>query len=110
MSTSAWSARSNLPVRRLATLRSSGVTGPDRSRFSRVQVLEATAAAVLAAAILGTASGVGWLAVSLPSRLQNLETRINSVLSNQQRFEDRFQDLETEVKSQDRRIIRLELR
>jgi hypothetical protein len=107
MSPSAWSVRSD---RQTVPTGAIGVTGPERNRFSRVQVFEATAAAVMAAAILGTASGVGWLAVSLPNRLTNLETRINSVLSNQQRFEDRFDGLETEVKNQDRRIIRLELR
>jgi len=110
MSASSLSPRSKQLLGRLDPSQHVRVTGPERSRFSRVQVLEATAAAVLAAAILGTASGVGWLAIALPNRLANLETRINSVLYNQQRFESRFQNLETEVQDHDRRIIRLELR
>jgi hypothetical protein len=82
---------------------------PDRRKFSRVQVLEATAASLMAAAILATAGGMGWLVVSLPNRLQQLETQITQILSNQTQFGLRFQELEKQVTELDRRTIRLEL-
>ena len=84
-------------------------SGPERRRFSRVQVLEATAAAVLAAAIIGTAGGVGWLIVQLPNRLRQLEDSVTRVLQNQDMFSDKFIDLEKQVQDHDRRIIKLEL-
>ena len=84
-------------------------TNPHR-RFSRVQVLEATAGTVLAAAVLGTAGGMGWLMISLPNRLQQLESQITQILSNQTQFGLRFQDLEKQVTDLDRRTIRLELK
>ncbi len=82
---------------------------PERRRFSRVQVLEATAASLMAAAILATAGGMGWLVVSLPNRLQQLETQITQILANQNQFGLRFEKLEQEVQELDRRTIRLEL-
>ena len=78
-------------------------------RFSRIQVLEATAASLMAAAILATAGGMGWLVVSLPNRLQSLETQITQILKNQDQFGERFQELEKTVNDHDRRIIRIEL-
>jgi hypothetical protein len=48
--------------------------------MSRVQVLEATAAAVLASAIASTTGGVAWLVVQLPSRLQQMESSIERIL------------------------------
>lgn len=86
-----------------------GYSGPERRRFSKVQVLEATAAAVLAAAIIGTAGGVGWLIVQLPNRLRQLEDSVTRVLQNQDMFSDKFIDLEKQVQDHDRRIIKLEL-
>jgi septal ring factor EnvC (AmiA/AmiB activator) len=74
-----------------------------------VQVLEATAASLMAAAILATAGGMGWLVVSLPNRLQQLETQITQILRNQDQFGERFQELEKTVNDHDRRIIRMEL-
>ncbi len=82
---------------------------PERRRFSRVQVLEATAASLMAAAILATAGGMGWLVVSLPNRLQQMETQILQILRNQDQFGLRFQELEKQVTDLDRRTIRLEL-
>ncbi len=72
-------------------------------------MLEATAASLMAAAILATAGGMGWLVVSLPNRLQQLETQITQILSNQTQFGLRFEKLEKEVQELDRRTIRLEL-
>ncbi len=72
-------------------------------------MLEATAASLMAAAILATAGGMGWLVVSLPNRLQQLETQITQILSNQTQFGLRFEKLEQEVQELDRRTIRLEL-
>jgi hypothetical protein len=63
----------------------------------------------MAAAILATAGGMGWLVVSLPNRLQQLETQITQILSNQTQFGLRFEKLEQEVQELDRRTIRLEL-
>jgi phage shock protein A len=83
-------------------------SGPRRP-FSKVQVLEATAASLMAAAILATAAGMGWLVVSLPNRLQQLETQITQILRNQDQFGRRFEQLEQKVTDLDRRTIRLEL-
>jgi hypothetical protein len=71
--------------------------------------MEATAAAVLAAAIIGTTGGVGWLVVQLPNRLQQLENRMNQIVENQELFNQKFTNLEKTVSEHDRRIIRLEL-
>jgi len=78
-------------------------------RFSRVQVLEATAGTVLAAAVIGTASGMAWLLIQLPNRLQQLETQMTQILTNQNTFSLRFLELEKKVTDLDRRTIRLEL-
>ena len=78
-------------------------------RFSRVQVLEATAGTVLAAAVIGTAGGMAWLLIQLPNRLQQLETQMTQILANQNAFSLRFQELEKKVTDLDRRTIRLEL-
>lgn len=92
------------------------MTGPasdppqERRRFSRVQVLEATAATVFAAAILGTAAGVGWLVIALPNELSQLKLQIKQVVANQDSFGQRFVELEKQVVDHDRRIIRLELK
>jgi hypothetical protein len=72
--------------------------------------MEATAASVLSAAVIGTAAGVGWLVIQLPTRLQQLEARIVQIVENQELFNSKFIDLEKQVQEHDRRIIRLELR
>lgn len=82
----------------------------ERRKFSRVQVMEATAASVLAAAVIGTAAGVGWLIVQLPNRLQQLETNITRILENQDLFNAKVVELEKKVEDIDRRLIRQELR
>jgi hypothetical protein len=82
----------------------------ERRKFSRVQVMEATAAAVLSAAIIGTAGGVGWLIIQLPNRLQQLEQNISRILVNQDLFGKQFSELEKQVEDHDRRIIKLELK
>jgi len=82
---------------------------PDRPKFSKVQVFEATAASLMAAAILATAGGMGWLVVSLPNRLQQMETQILQILRNQDQLGVKFQELEKQVTDLDRRTIRLEL-
>jgi hypothetical protein len=82
----------------------------ERRKFSRIQVMEATAASVLSAAVIGTAAGVGWLVIQLPTRLQQLEARIVQIVENQELFNSKFIDLEKQVQEHDRRIIRLELR
>jgi septal ring factor EnvC (AmiA/AmiB activator) len=82
---------------------------PEHRKMSRVQVLEATAAAVLASAIASTTGGVAWLVVQLPSRLQQMESSIERILNNQEKFENKFSGLEEKVQDHDRRIIRLEL-
>lgn len=72
--------------------------------------MEATAAAVLSAAIIGTAGGVGWLIIQLPNRLQQLEQNISRILVNQDLFGKQFSELEKQVEDHDRRIIKLELK
>jgi septal ring factor EnvC (AmiA/AmiB activator) len=74
-----------------------------------VQVIEATAAAVLSAAILATSGGVVWLVIKLPDRLQEMEAQIAQILQNQGQFGERFREIEKEINNQDKRIIRLEL-
>lgn len=83
---------------------------PERRRFSRIQVLEATAATIFAAAILGTAGGMGWLIISLPNKLQQLESQVNRIVQNQDIFGGKFDELQKQVIDHDRRIIRLEVR
>jgi hypothetical protein len=83
---------------------------PSKPRFSRVQVVEATAAAVLASAIASTTGGVAWLVVQLPNRLQQMESSIDRILNNQERFELKFSGVEEKLQDHDRRIIKLELR
>jgi septal ring factor EnvC (AmiA/AmiB activator) len=83
---------------------------PSKPRFSRVQVVEATAAAVLASAIASTTGGVAWLVVQLPNRLQQMESSIERILNNQERFETKFSGVEEKLQDHDRRIIKLELR
>ena len=63
----------------------------------------------MAAAILATAGGMGWLVVSLPNRLQQMETQITQMLRNQDLFGAQFQELQKQVNDLDRRTIRLEL-
>lgn len=72
--------------------------------------MEATAAAVLAAAIIGTAGGMSWLVVQLPNRLQQLESTMARILQNQDVFSEKFLDLEKQVQDHDRRLIKLELK
>lgn len=79
-------------------------------RFSKVQVLEATAAAVLAAAILGTATGMTWLVILLPNELQKMKEQINLIIQNQAAFGQQFNELREQVNEHDRRLIKLELR
>jgi hypothetical protein len=71
--------------------------------------MEGTAAAVLAAAIIGTAGGMGWLVIQLPSRLQQLEGQITRILQNQDVFTKDVLDLKDQVQDLDRRVIKLEL-
>lgn len=85
-------------------------SGEDDRRFSRIQVLEATAAVVLAAAIISTTGGVGWLMIQLPNRLKQLEDSITRILANQDALSDKFANIEEQVRDHDRRIIKLELR
>lgn len=72
--------------------------------------MEATAAAVLAAAIIGTAGGMSWLVVQLPNRLRQLESTMARILQNQDVFSEKFLDLEKQVQEHDRRLIKLELK
>lgn len=71
--------------------------------------MEATAASLLSASVLGTTAGVGWLVIQLPTRLQQLENRITQIVENQELFNSKFMDLEKRVQEHDRRIIRLEV-
>lgn len=82
---------------------------PDRRRVNQAHILEATAAAVLAAAVLSTAAGVGWLVTSLPSQLQQLREQITQIVKNQEAFSEQFNQLQERVLDHDRRIIRLEV-
>ena len=82
---------------------------PSKPRFSRIQVIEATAGAVFASAIASTAGGVGWLVVQLPNRLSQMEQSIQRILTNQDQFRTEFNGLQEKVQVLDRRVIKLEL-
>lgn len=90
--------------------RSTSTQRPDRRRPNLAHILEATAAAVLAAAVLGTASGMGWLVISLPTQLQAMKEQIGQIVKNQETFGRRFDGLEERVMDHDRRLIKLEVR
>ena len=70
---------------------------PERRRVNQAHILETTAAAVLAAAVLGTASGMGWLVIALPARLQMMQEQIGQIVRNQETFGRRFDGLEERV-------------
>jgi len=72
-------------------------------------MLEAAAAMVLAAAVIATTGGVGWLVVQLPSRLEQIEAQIKQIIGNQTRVDQNLKILEDRVIDHDRRIIRLEV-
>lgn len=78
--------------------------------FSRLQIAEATAAAVLASAIITTAGGMFWLVVTLPNRLQAIETQTQQLLKTVGVFDTRFEQVETQLNDHDRRIVKLEVR
>lgn len=86
---------------------------PERRRFNQTHVLEATAAAVFATAILGTATGVGWLVTALPNKLDELQTQITALKNSQNTFQinfnQRFNGVEQQVRSHEARIIKLEV-
>lgn len=71
--------------------------------------MEATAAAVLAAAVIGTFGGMTWLVIRLPNHLQQLEKTVSQILDNQKGFEVRFTELQEKVHAQDNRLIKLEV-
>lgn len=83
---------------------------PERHRVNQAHIWESTAAAVLAAAVLATASGMSWLVIALPSRLQALQEQTTQLLRNQEAFSGRFKQLEDQVNDHDRRIIKLEVK
>ncbi len=82
---------------------------PQPQRWSLAQVLQAAAAAVLAGTVMGTAAGVRWLVTELPSKLNQIEARIDQVVNNQNRVDQNLKILEGRVMDHDRRIIRLEV-
>jgi hypothetical protein len=88
----------------------SGPVNPkDVRTISRVQITQDIVAAVMSAAIIGTATGVLWLVASLPNRLQQIEQQMNQMIKNQEVFGAKFTEIEKTVNEHDRRIIRLEL-
>lgn len=80
----------------------------DRRPPSRLQIAEATAAAVLASAIISTAGGMFWLVVTLPQRLQNLESTVQSMAKTLSTFDQRVEKIEEKVSEHDERLVRLE--
>jgi len=58
---------------------------------------------------MGTAAGVRWLVTELPSKLNQIEARIDQVVNNQNRVDQNLKILEGRVIDHDRRIIRLEM-
>lgn len=78
--------------------------------FSRVQIAEATAAAVLGSAIISTAGGMFWLVVTLPTRLQSLEVQVAQMIRSFGAIDSRFQRVETQLDDHDKRLVRIEVR
>jgi len=70
--------------------------------------MQASLGTVLAAAIVATAGGVGWLIVKLPARLDRMESRIDVEIQYRQQINQAVQGLEEKDRQQDRQIIRLE--
>lgn len=79
-------------------------------QFSRVQIAEATAAAVLGSAIISTAGGMFWLVVTLPTRLQSLEVQVAQMIRSFGAIDSRFQRVETQLDDHDKRLVRIEVR
>ena len=67
--------------------------------------MQASLGTVLAAAIVATAGGVGWLVTKLPARLDRIDMEIRQL----QQVKQAIKDLEANDAEQDRRIIRLEV-
>lgn len=78
--------------------------------FNRVQIAEATAAAVLGSAIISTAGGMFWLVVTLPARLQSMEGQVQQLIRAAGQVDTRFQRVEQTLGEHDRRIVRLEVK
>ena len=67
--------------------------------------MQASLGTVLAAAIIATAGGVGWMVSKLPARLDRIDAEIRHL----QQVKQAIKDLEASDAEQDRRIIRLEV-
>lgn len=59
---------------------------------------------------MATAGGVFWLTTSLPNKLSAIDKHMQQILNNQNRLETRVEALNREVREQDRRLIKVELR
>jgi H+/gluconate symporter-like permease len=82
------------------------VTAPPRPpAWDLIEVMQASLGTVLAAAIVATAGGVGWLVTKLPARLDRIDMEIRQL----QQVKQAIKDLEANDAEQDRRIIRLEV-
>lgn len=77
-------------------------------RLDRVQIIEATAGAILAAAIVSTFGGVTWLVFKLPVQLTSLQDRLEQLIENVTELDDDLGKLKTRVDDHERRIYKLE--
>lgn len=69
----------------------------DRRKFNQAHVMESVTATILAAAVLGTASGVGWLVIALPDRLDELQDQITHLIKSQTGSERKIDDHERRI-------------
>lgn len=83
---------------------------PERRTPNRLQILEATAAAVLGSAIVSTAGGMFWLVVTLPQKLSTIESTVSQLGRTLTTIDQRVERLENKVNEQDSRLTRIEVR
>lgn len=77
-------------------------------RLRTVNVIEGTAATLLASAILATAGGVLWICFRLPDQLEKLERGVSENGVALQSVKTDFAELRSQVQDHERRIYRME--
>lgn len=73
-----------------------------------MNVIEGTAATLLASAILATAGGMLWICFRLPDQLDKLEKSVNENGEALRSVKTDFADLRSQVQDHERRIYRME--
>lgn len=82
---------------------------PHPTRLTRLQMFEATGAAVLASAIVSTAGGMFWLVVTLPQKLTLMEASVQQLGRTLTTVDQRVERLEEKQLEHDGRLTRIEV-